>query len=69
MSGRFEPRPTRFAPIPAGGSTACVWELRIHGFERDSFVTHVLDPVGGPDLGAYLADALPDSPTIASGSC
>ena len=56
--------PTAFAPVPAGGPTACVWELPIHGFERDSFVTHVLDPADGPDLDAYLADVYVEAPKV-----
>ncbi|MEM9464602.1 MAG: hypothetical protein AAGA90_04485 [Actinomycetota bacterium] len=50
--------PTAFRPVPAGGPTACVWELAVHAHERDAFVAHVLDPLDGPDVAAYLADRL-----------
>ena len=50
--------PTCFEPVPAGGPTACVWELAVHSHERDAFVAHVLNPPDGPDYGAYLADTL-----------
>ncbi len=50
--------PTDFDVVPVGGPTACVWELAVHGHERDAFIRHVLDPPGGPDVDRYLADAL-----------
>ncbi|MEM8707496.1 MAG: hypothetical protein AAGE98_13615 [Actinomycetota bacterium] len=50
--------PTEFRRVPAGGPTACVWELAVHAHERDAFIRHVLDPAGGPDAEAYLADTL-----------
>ncbi len=50
--------PTEFAPVAAGGPTACVWELAVHAHEREAFIRHVLDPTDGPDLDAYLKDAL-----------
>ena len=49
--------PDRFAPVAAGGPTACVWELTVHGHEREAYIEHMLDPAGGPDVDAYLADA------------
>lgn len=45
--------PENLESVQAGGPTACVWELPIHAFERDSFVKHVLDPQDGPDTDAY----------------
>lgn len=49
---------TRFARVPSGGPTACVWELVVHAHERDVYVAHVLDPADGPHREAYLADTL-----------
>ncbi len=48
--------PNDFKPVPAGGPTACVWELAVHSHERIAFIAHVLDPVDGPDPAGYLAD-------------
>ena len=50
--------PTRFARVPFGGPTACVWELVVHAHERDVYVAHVLDPADGPHREAYLDDTL-----------
>ena len=50
--------PTRFERVPAGGPTACVFELTVHAHERDAFVRHVLNPFDGPHIDAYLADTL-----------
>ncbi|MCE2529740.1 MAG: hypothetical protein J4G11_07715 [Acidimicrobiia bacterium] len=50
--------PTRFRPVPAGGPTACVWELAVHAHERDAYIEHVLDPANGPDIDIYLADTI-----------
>ncbi len=50
--------PTTLRLVPAGGPTACVWELLVHNHERNAFVRHVLDPAGGPDVDRYLADNL-----------
>jgi hypothetical protein len=40
----------------------CVWELAPLGHERAAWIRHVLRP-GRADLGAYLADVLPDGTT------
>ncbi len=37
---------------------ACVWDLAVVGFERAAWVRHVLANPDGPDLDAYLADAM-----------
>lgn len=58
--------PTRFTGVPPGGPTACVWELPVHSHERDAFVTHIIDPADGPDVAAYLADAMPDPLALTS---
>lgn len=47
-----------FILVPAGGPTACVWELSIHSHERDAYIRHILDPLTGPDIDAYLSDVL-----------
>jgi len=59
--------PTVFERVPAGGPTACVWELPVHAHERDSYVKHVLDPKSGPDGSAYLADVLVTNVDLAVG--
>ncbi len=33
---------------------ACVWELAVHGFERQAWLQTVLQNPTGPDLAAYL---------------
>jgi hypothetical protein len=40
------------------GQAACVWDLRVIGFERDAWVETVLTNPAGPDLDAYLARRL-----------
>jgi len=50
--------PSTFTRVPAGGPTACVFELTVHAHERNAFVRHVLNPLDGPDLDSYLADTL-----------
>jgi hypothetical protein len=39
----------------------CVWELATMEHERAAWVRHVVAPAA-PDLGAYLADTLPEGP-------
>lgn len=50
--------PSSFCRVAPGGPTACVWELAVHSHERDAFVRHVLSPLNGPDIDAYLDDTL-----------
>ena len=50
--------PTAFRPVPTGGPIACVWELAVHTHERNSYITHILDPIDGPHRDAYLSDSL-----------
>ena len=52
----------RFEPVPAGGPTACVWELVVHGHERHAYVRHVLDRPDDPDAEGYLADTVTVEP-------
>ena len=50
--------PAAFVRVPAGGPTACVFELTVHAHERDAFVRHVLNPIKGPQIDDYLGDTL-----------
>ena len=40
------------------GPAACVWDLRVVGFERDAWVAEVLAREAGPDVDAYLSRRL-----------
>ncbi|MBX3747035.1 MAG: isochorismatase [Verrucomicrobiae bacterium] len=40
------------------GLAACVWDLRVIGFERDAWLTTVLRNPTGPDLEEYLRTTL-----------
>ena len=46
--------PTEISPAPTD-LMACVWELAIHGFERQAWLDTILRNPKGPDLEAYLA--------------
>ncbi len=50
--------PTDFAPAPANGIHACVWEMEVSKHERDAWVYHVLSHPGQPRLEAYRNDCL-----------
>jgi hypothetical protein len=52
--------PTSFSELPEP-LIGCVWELPALAFERSAWVRHFLRPER-PDLDAYLADWLPESP-------
>jgi len=54
--------PTSFIVIEDRPWIGCVWELPPIAHERDAWVRHMLLP-GQPDLGAYLADFMPDGLT------
>lgn len=41
-------------PVPPGGPTACVWELRAIDHERRAWVEHVLTRPADPDFTSYL---------------
>ena len=43
-----------FVEMTVSGRAFCVWDLRVIGFERDAWVTHVLDNPRGADIQAYL---------------
>ena len=44
--------------MTATGPAACVWDLRVIGFERDAWLSKVLRNPGGPDIDAYLFERL-----------
>lgn len=48
-------QPDQLTHVSPTGLTACVWELRVVGFERQAWIDCVLASPGGPDLAAYLA--------------
>ncbi len=50
--------PTALTAVPAGGPTACVFELAVHTHESNALINHILDPAPGPDVDGYLNDTL-----------
>lgn len=50
--------PTTLTDVTHTGQAACVWDLRVIGFERDAWVEAVLANPLGPDLESYLARRL-----------
>ena len=48
--------PEQFAPGPADGTMACVWELNVLNHERSSWIEHVLSRPEQPDYQVYLQD-------------
>lgn len=40
------------------GLIACVWDLTVIGFERQTWIEYVLANSNGPDLDAYLAQIM-----------
>lgn len=54
--------------IPPGGPTACTWELEVHAHERGVYIEHVLDPIDGPQVEAYLADVMQVANGLPNGS-
>lgn len=46
--------PAALTDVTPTGSAACVWDLRVIGFERDAWVETVLANPAGPDVDAYL---------------
>ncbi len=51
-------RPDEFTYVTPTGLSACVWDLRLQAFERDAWVTHVLQRSAAPDFDSYLAATL-----------
>jgi len=50
--------PAALEEVTATGVCACIWDLKVMGFERDAWVRHVLRNPSGPDIAAYLATRL-----------
>ncbi len=50
--------PDRFIYVTPTGLSACVWDLRLQAFERDAWVTHVLQRSASPDFDGYLEATL-----------
>src|SRR6266478_4163868 len=48
--------PTQFTYVTPTGLSACVWDLRLQAFERDTWVTHVLQRNAAPDFDGYLTE-------------
>lgn len=44
--------------VTGTGLSACVWDLRLQAFEREAWVSHVLQCSAVPDFDGYLADVL-----------
>jgi len=51
-------QPDQLAYVTPSGLSACVWDLRLQAFERDAWVTHVLQRNAPPDYDGYLATTL-----------
>ena len=50
--------PAALFDMTATGPAACVWDLRVIGFERDAWLSKVLRNPSGPDIDAYLSERL-----------
>ena len=50
--------PDQFTYVTPTGLSACVWDLQLQAFERDAWVTHILERSGSPDFDGYLAATL-----------
>lgn len=50
--------PAALSEKTATGVCACIWDMKLMGFERDAWVHHVLRNPDGLDIGAYLGDRL-----------
>ena len=49
---------TKFRDLKSSHLMACVWEMRVHGYERQAWLDTVLKNPKGPDLPAYLSRQL-----------
>lgn len=45
--------PDQLTYVTPTGLSACVWDLRLQAFERDAWVTHVLQRSEAPDFDGY----------------
>jgi hypothetical protein len=50
--------PARLVNVTPAGLAACVWDLRVIGFERQAWLDTVLQNSGGANLEAYLDQRL-----------
>jgi hypothetical protein len=50
--------PDQFTYVTPTGLSACVWDLYLQAFERDAWVTHILQRSASPDFYGYLAATL-----------
>jgi hypothetical protein len=50
--------PERLNYVTPTGLAACVWDLRVIGFERQAWLETILNAPNGPDLEAYLQQRL-----------
>lgn len=68
VSTSQNPATLRYMTPP--GLAACVWDLRLIGFERDAWVDHVLKRPSAPDVEGYLkanATRVPSEPKRVTG--
>lgn len=50
--------PGQLTCVTPTGLSACVWDLHLQAFEREAWVTHVLQRSASPDFDGYLAATL-----------
>jgi len=50
--------PTEFRDLGPSRLMACVWEMRVQGYERQAWIDTVLNNPAGPDISAYLTRRL-----------
>jgi hypothetical protein len=50
--------PDQFTYVTPTGLSACVWDLRLQAFEREAWVTHVLQRSDSPDFDGYVKATL-----------
>lgn len=60
--------PEVLTAVVAGGPTACTWELEVHAHERVVYIEHVLDPIDGSQVEAYLADVMEVANGLSNGN-
>jgi len=50
--------PEHLTCVTSTGLSACVWDMHLQAFERQSWLTHVLQREDEPDLDGYLSATL-----------
>lgn len=50
--------PLSFVNITSSGLMACVWEMQVQSFERDAWISYVLNAPSLADLDAYFGQQL-----------